>query len=81
MRQTNFCQCHCPLRQITAYSETKSSAVTFCSFHAMASSVIYYSTHARQNEIKSALKNYMFLAHAQEPMKLLHLYELLYKYI
>ena len=25
----------------------ESSAVTFCSFHAMASSVIYYSTNAR----------------------------------
>ena len=28
-----------------------SSAVTFCSFHAMASTVIYYSIYARQNEI------------------------------
>ncbi len=26
------------------------SAVTFCSFHAMASSVIYYSIYARQNQ-------------------------------
>ena len=46
-----------------------SSAVTFCSFHAMASSVIYYSTYAPQNEtylfytssIKSALKSYVLL--------------------
>ncbi len=31
--------------------ETRSSAVTFCSFHAMASSLMYYSTYAQQNEI------------------------------
>ena len=31
--------------------ETQSSAVTFCSSHAMASSVIYYSTDAQKNEI------------------------------
>ena len=42
--------------------------MTFCSFQAMASSVIYYSTHARQNEI------YLFytskvLKHASEKME------------
>ena len=31
--------------------ETQSSAVTFCSSHAMASSVIYYSTEAQKNEV------------------------------
>ena len=31
--------------------ETKSSAVTFCSSHAMTSSVIYYSTEPEKNEI------------------------------
>ena len=31
--------------------ETYSSAVTFCSSHAMASSVIYYSTEAQKSEI------------------------------
>ena len=31
--------------------ETYSSVVTFCSSHAMASSVIYYSTEAQKNEI------------------------------
>ena len=31
--------------------ETQSSAVTFCSSHAMASSVIYYSKEAQKNEI------------------------------
>ncbi len=30
---------------------TKSLAVRFSSFHALTTSVIYYSTHARQNEI------------------------------
>ncbi len=30
---------------------TSSRAVLFSSFHAMTSSVIYYSTHVRQNEI------------------------------
>ena len=30
--------------------EAKSSAVTFCSSHAMASSVIYYSTEAEKME-------------------------------
>ena len=30
---------------------TTSLAVRFSSFHALTSSVIYYSTHARQNEI------------------------------
>ncbi len=77
--------------------------MTFCSFHAMASSVIYYNTHARQSEIflfytskvlKTRLKNrggnYVSLlcdvfrdlysiVHAQELMKLVHLYELLYR--
>ena len=32
-------------------NSTSSRAVLFSSFHAMTSSVIYYSTHARQNEI------------------------------
>ena len=31
--------------------ETQSSALTFCSSHAMASSVIYYSTEAQKNEV------------------------------
>ena len=31
--------------------ETKSSAVTFCSLHALASSVYYYSTYVRKNVI------------------------------
>ncbi len=65
-------------------------------FYAMASSVIYYSTHARQNEIylfytSKVLKLFgkirllcddichlysTIIAHAQEPIKLLHLYTL-----
>ena len=35
----------------TQSSIEQSSAVTFCSSHAMASSVIYYSTEAQKNEI------------------------------
>ena len=57
--------------------------------------VIYYSTHARKNEIYLMLENaskkrenvlllcdvirdLTLIAHAKEPMKLLHLYELWY---
>ena len=36
-------------------NKTKSSAVTFCSLHALASSVYYYSTRARKNVLVAAL--------------------------
>ncbi len=64
--------------------------MTFCSFHTMASSMIYYSTYAWQMFYQMIYTEIMFcccmtsfviytlIMHAQEPMKLLHLYELLY---
>ena len=45
--------------------ETKSSAVTFCSFHAMTSSVIYYRTHAPQNEIYLFYTSILLFSHKQ----------------
>ncbi len=42
-----------------SWHSTSFRAVLFSSFHAMTSSVIYYSTHARQNEICMLNINYL----------------------
>ncbi len=54
-------------REKTNERKEKSSAVTFCSFHAMVLSVIYYNTRAGQNEIY-LLHTSKVLKHANEKL-------------
>ncbi len=54
------CVCTVNTSRKTPWHEKNKSSIVFSSFHAMTSSMIYYSIHARQNEIY--LLNTIFMA-------------------